>query len=191
MSRQIGLKDFSIAVLKTDDISGVTYDAVKKLERSVSAKITPKTDSSPQYSDDSLEEVINSFSSVDVEIELNQLSLASRAILLGKTLINGVMVENKDDVTTSPYVALIFKSKKSNGAYRYVCLYKGKFELAEEDYETTADKIKAQTAKLKGTFMPRQFDGNWRLIGDSDATGAVVADLDKWFTTVPTVPVAA
>lgn len=188
MARQIGLRDLSLAVLKTDGQGGTTYDAVEKLERSISAKITPKTDSQNFYSDDDLEDVAINFSQIDVEIELNQLSLVSRAKLLGKKLIKGILVENKDDVTTAPYVALIFKSKKLNGAYRYVCLFKGKFELVEDDYATTEDKIKATTAKLKGTFMPRESDGNYRLICDSDQEGVVQSDLEKWFDEVPVIP---
>lgn len=188
MARQIGLQDISIAILKSDTTNGATYDAVEKLERSVSAKITPKSNSENLYSDDSIEDVAVNFSEVSVEIELNQLSMASRAKLLGSKIVNGILVENKDDVTTSPYTALIFKSKKLNGKYRYVCLYKGKWELVEDDYNSQEDKIKTSTAKIKGTFMARTYDGNYRLMADSDDTGVVVADLEAWFTTVPSVP---
>lgn len=191
MSRQIGLEDISIAKLLTDDKSGATYGPVEKLERSVSAKITPKSNSENLYSDDSIEDVATNFSQVDVEIELNQFSIPSRAKMLGGKVVNGILIENKNDITTAPYDALIFKSKKLNGAYRYVCLYKGKWELVEDDYQTQEDKIKASTAKIKGTFMAREFDGNYRLIADSDGDGVVAADLEKWFTTVPAIPVAA
>ena len=190
MSRNIGFKDFSIAILKKDDVTGAEYDSVEKLERSVSGKITPKSDSQNLYSDDMLEDVANNFSQVDVEIELNQLSMASRAKLFNSKLINGVLVENKDDVTTSPYMAIVFKSKKLNGSYRYVCLLKGKWELVEDDYETQEDKIKATTAKLKGTFMARDFDGNYKMMADGDDPANKVADLEAWFKTIPTVPVS-
>lgn len=189
MARQIGLQDISIAILKKDDNTGVTYDPVEKLERSVSAKITPKSNSENLYSDDNIEDIAVNFSQIDVEIELNQLSMASRAKLLGSKIVNGILVENKDDITTAPYTALIFKSKKLNGKYRYVCLYKGKWELVEDDYSTQEDKIKTSTAKVKGTFMARTYDGNYRLMADSDDEGVTVADLTAWFTTVPTVPV--
>ncbi len=189
MARQIGLQDISIAELLTDTKEGATYKAVEKLERSVSAKITPKSNSENLYSDDSIEDVAANMSEIDVEIELNQLSMASRAKMFGNKIVNGILVENKDDVTTAPYTALIFKSKKLNGSFRYVCLYKGKWELVGDEYSTQEDKIKASTAKVKGTFMARTFDGNYRLMADSDDTGVVVADLEKWFTTVPTIPV--
>jgi len=190
MARQIGLQDISIAELLTDTKDGATYKAVEKLERSVSAKITPKSNSENLYSDDSIEDVAANMSQIDVEIELNQLSMESRAKMFGNKIINGILVENKDDVTTAPYTALIFKSKKLNGKYRYVCLYKGKWELVGDEYSTQEEKIKASTAKVKGTFMARTFDGNYRLMADSDDTSVTVADLEEWFTTVPTIPIA-
>ena len=45
MARQIGLRDLSIAALTKDDKAGAIYSKVEKLERSVSAKITPKSNS--------------------------------------------------------------------------------------------------------------------------------------------------
>lgn len=187
MSRTIGLRDISFSKLLTDiKKTEATYGPVKKYERSVSAKLTPKTNSDTSYSDDEVEDIITIFSQVDVEIELNQLSVATRAFLQGSKVINGILIENKDD--QAPYVYMAFKAKKANGAFRYVCLYKGKFELVSDDHQTQEEKIKQGTAKLKGTFICREFDGNYRLIADSDDNGVVVADLEKWLVEVPTVP---
>lgn len=186
MSRQIGLRDVSFAKLLTDTSEGTTYDTVKKYERSISAKLTPKSSSENQYSDDSMEDVVSAFDSVEVEIELNQLTPETRAFLQGAKVINGILVESKNDI--APYVAMVFRSVKANGKYRYVCLYKGKFELVADNYETQSDKIKSQTATIKGTFMPR-FDGNYRLIADEDATGANATALQAWLTTIPSIPV--
>lgn len=188
MSRQIGLKQFTIALLKTDDATGVTYDTPITLERAISAKISPKQNSEKQYSDDNMEEIISSFDSIDVEIEVNQLSLTSRALLQGAKVVKGVLLETKNDI--APVIALGFKSKKSNGKYRYVWLYKGSFELTEDDYETEEDKPKAQTAKLKGTFYARENDGAFRIILDEDEIDADATTLTGWFTAVPKQPTA-
>ncbi|WDC83429.1 hypothetical protein PL321_11845 [Caloramator sp. mosi_1] len=91
------------------------------------------------------EDVISSFEGIDVEIELNQLSLESRALLQGAKVVKGVLVESKDDI--SPIIALGFKSKKMNGKYRYVWLLKGKFELISDEYDTEAEKPKPQKCK--------------------------------------------
>lgn len=187
MSRQIGLKDIHIATLTKDDDTAATYDTPVKLERAINAKITPKSNSENIYSDDSMEDIITSFDSIDVELEVNQLSLDSRAKLQGGKVVKGVLIENKDD--EAPTIALGFKSKKNNGKYRFVWLLKGKFEPASDEYETEADKPKVQSAKLKGTFYPREFDSNYRFIADEDAEGVDATIISGWFTAVPAEPV--
>ena len=186
MARQVGLRDIHIAILKTDDTTAVTYDAPIKLERAIGAKISPKSNSDNIYSDDSVEDVITAFEGVDVEIEVNQLSLTSRAKLQGAKVVKGVLIENKDDIP--PTIALGFKSKKNNGKYRFVWLLKGKFELASDEYDTEAEKPKAQSAKLKGKFFPRDFDGNYRFICDEDNQGIDETIISGWFTAVPVEP---
>lgn len=118
----------------------------------------------------------------------NQISLTSRAKLQGAKVLKGVLIENKDDIP--PTLALGFRSKKNNGKYRYVWLLKGKFELATDEYDKEAEKPKAQSAKLKGKFYSRDFDGNYRFICDEDDEGVDVAILSSCFTAVPEEPVS-
>ena len=66
---------------------------------------------------------------------------------------------------------------------------KGKFELASDEYDTEAEKPKVQSAKLKGEFFSRDFDGNYRFIADEDATGVDNTIISSWFTAVPDEPV--
>lgn len=186
MARQIGLRDIHIAVLSKDDSTGATYSKPEKLERAIGAKLNPKTNSDNIYSDDSVEDIITAFEGIDVEIEVNQLSLSSRAKLQGAKVVKGVLVENKDDIP--PTIALGFKSKKNNGKYRYVWLLKGKFELATDEYDTEGEKPKAQSAKLKGKFFSRDFDGNYRFICDEDEQGVEVGIISGWFGAVPSDP---
>lgn len=188
MSRQVGLRDIHVAVLQTDSSSAVTYGTPAKLERAINAKLSPKSNSENIYSDDTVEDIITAFEGIDVEIEVNQLSLTSRALLQGASVVNGVLIENKDDI--APTIALGFKSKKANGKFRFVWLLKGKFELATDDFDTESEKPKAQSAKIKGKFYSRDFDGNYRFIADEDAEDIDEALITAWFTEVPDEPVA-
>jgi phi13 family phage major tail protein len=187
MARQIGLRDIHIALLTKDDNTGATYATPTKLERAISAKLSPKVNSENIYSDDTVEDVITSFDSIEVEIELNQLSLTSRATLQGASVVTGVLIESKQDL--APTVALGFKSKKHNGKYRFVWLLKGKFEMAADEFDTEAEKPAPKSAKLKGTFYSRDFDGNYRFIADEDEVGIDPAIIAAWFTAVPAEPV--
>jgi phi13 family phage major tail protein len=187
MPRQVGLRDIHIAILKTDTAIEVTYEKPIKLERAISAKLTPKMNSENIYSDDSVEEILQVFEGVDVEIEVNQLALTSRAILQGSKIVKGVLIENKDNI--APTIALGFKSKKSNGKYRFVWLLKGKFEIASDEYDTEQDKPAVKSAKLTGNFYSRDFDGNYRFLADEDETGVDLAIIESWFVDVPVEPV--
>lgn len=183
MPRQIGLRDVYFAKLTKDDATGVTYATPVRIARAINAKISPKTASEKFYSDDSVEEVINTFDSIDVEIEVNQLTLSSRALLQGITIgANGELIEKDSDLP--PEGALLFRSKKSNGAFRYVALYKGKFQLVEDEYGTITDSVEGKTPTLSGSFYARVNDGVWRYTVDSDETGAPTAKMTAWFTTV-------
>ncbi len=109
MARQVGLKDIYIATVTQDDSGAATYDTPSKLERAISAKLSPKTSSENIYSDDSVEDVILAFEGVDVEIEVNQLSLTSRAKLQGAKVVTGVLIESKDDI---PPTLLLVSGRK-------------------------------------------------------------------------------
>ena len=186
MARQMGLKDIHKALLSEDNSSGATYETPEKLERAISANLSPNSNTENIYSDDTVEDVIAAFEGIDVEIEVNQLSLTSRAKLQGSKVVKGVLIENKNDV--APTIALGFKSKKTNGKYRYVWLLKGKFELTTDEYDTEGEKPDPKSAKLSGTFYPRDFDGNYRFIVDEDETGVDTSIISGWFNEVPDEP---
>lgn len=185
MPRQIGLENLTVALVEEDKSTGIRYATPIKLERSIKAKISPKTSSEKLYSDDSVEEILNNFDSCDVEIELNQLQLATRALIQGAKVVNGLLVENKDDI--APELALGFRSKKSNGKYRYVWLLKGKFEITEDEYETIGEKPTAQSNSISGSFYGRNSDGNWRIMEDEDSENANLERIANWFKNVPEV----
>lgn len=178
MARIVGLKDFYVADIKQDDAEGFLYENIKKLERSIKAKLTPKNSTEKLYSDDTVEDIVNGFDGVDIEIEVNELSLESRARLQGSKLENGELRESKNDI--APTIAIGFKAKMSDGKYRFVWLTKGKFQPTSDEYETLKDKVNTKTASLKGEFYEREHDGIYRRIADeTDATANLH---NTWFT---------
>ncbi|KJU72469.1 major tail protein [Clostridium baratii] len=186
-SRRMGLRDISIALVTENTLSSYKTDAVKKLARSISAKVTEKKKVENTYSDDGTEEVIESFDSVEVEIEINDLSPEQEALLKGCKYENGFLVDNQDDMANE--IAIGWRAKRTDGKYEFVWLYCGKFnEGATENYETQEDKLKTQTPTLKGTFYPREKDKNWRVrVNESylqeNHTSAKAA-IQNWFSTV-------
>lgn len=184
---QIGLRDLHYALLTTDDDTTIAYGTPKKIAGAINAKISPKVNTSTLYADDGPDEVANALGEITVEIQVKDLPLAVQAALLGHTLgDDGVLIKNSDDV--APYVAIGFKSLKSNGKYRYVWLYKGKFQLQEQEYKTQEDTPEFQTPTISATFVKRRHDGSWQAIGDEDETGFTAGA--TWFKAVYEKPAA-
>lgn len=179
----VGLDNIYVAPLTKDDNTGVTYGTPVRLANAMDAKITPSQDQQNIFADDSVAEIITVFSSVDLEFSLAELTNTNYKLLLGKsTNSQGVVMDSAND--TAPYFAFGFRAKKSNGAYRHIWLYKGKFSLIEESFATQSDKADSINQGIKGTFVKRINDGKWRARVDTDDSGVNAAVIPGWFTTV-------
>ncbi|EJW14218.1 phage tail protein [Paenibacillus alvei] len=111
-----------------------------------------------------------------------------QAELLGSKLNDkGLLIDNADD--QAPEVALGFRRSMSDGSFRYTWLLKGKFKLPTEEAKTKEGTPAFQTPTITGTFLKRQFDGNWRFRADSNdpVSAALVA---SWFKEVPSAEAA-
>lgn len=182
MPVQIGLKDLYYALLTSPDTDDSLYSAPVKIADAINAKISPKINVENIWADDGISETLTEFEIVDVELETKDISMATHAVLLGHSIIGGIEIDNKDDAP--PYVAIGFRSKKSNKKYRYIWLLKGKFSEPDQDYNTQEGKPKPQTAKIKGTFVARDSDGNWRRRTDEDHPDYVASIGTNWFNAV-------
>ncbi|MDF2534413.1 MAG: phage major tail protein phi13 family [Bacillales bacterium] len=183
MPVQVGLSDLYYAILTKDDSTGVNYQGPVKVIGAINAKISPKSSIDTLYADDGASETMTTLGEIEVEFEAKDLPFSHQAALLGHAVSNGMLVKKATD--SAPYVALGFRSKKSNGKYRFVWLYKGKFQLPEREHKTMEDKPTYQTAKIKGIFVKRDFDQAWEINGDEDEAGFTGAS--TWFNNVVSV----
>ena len=181
----IGVENLVYAKLTSEN--PLTYDTVKPIAPVTDIKITPKINTDILYADNTAITSFSNLAEIDVELDLTDVPLQVQADLLGHQFdtTKGVINYNSKDI--APYVAIGFKSMKSNGKYRYVWLLKGKFQDIEESYSTMQDKVKFANPALKGTFYARYTDHLWKYSADEDE-GYTGGD-SGWFTTVykPTV----
>lgn len=186
----VGLRDLHYIAIKSDTDTGVVYDdsytlgKPRKVEGIISAKISPTANTATLYADDGPDEVVTALGEITVEIATKDLPLNVQADLLGHTVTAGVMARSADDV--APYVAIGFRSIKSNGKYRYTWLYKGKFKQIEQEYKTKEDTPAFQTPTIQGTFVKRAWDDAWQAVVDEDDLDPTTpeVDLTKWFDSV-------
>jgi phi13 family phage major tail protein len=181
MATQIGLRSVYYAILNSDPAGGTpTYAAPVLISGAISANINPNTNSETLYADDGPYEVATTLGAISLELNMNDLDMNTQAALLGHTLSGGVLVRKSAD--SAPWVAVGFKSLKSNGKYRYTWLAKGKFELPEQKNETRGDKIAFQTPTIKGSFVKRDADDEWQRNIDEDHVDYIATMGTNWFT---------
>ncbi|MCX7570411.1 phage tail protein [Tumebacillus sp. DT12] len=181
------LKNLTVALLTKDDITGATYGPTRKILDAVKASIDPKVSSDKAYGDGVVKYVSEEVTEIEVEFETLGLSLSDQAFLIGGTIENGVLIDG--DKNQAPWVAFGFESEKANKKRRFYWLYKGKFSLFKEEFKQKEDKTEFQGDTIKGTFVLRIFDGNWRARGDEDEVGFTAAA--TWFDAVYEQPADA
>jgi phi13 family phage major tail protein len=161
----IGVRDLFIARC-TESATGETageetYGTTRRLAKAIKIELAVTLAEAVLHADDAVDETISEFVSGEIKINANDISDEDEAELLGQEADeDGVNYSHADD--EPPYWAVGFRAKKASGKYTYVWLYKVKFKLPDETYDTKADGITFNTPNLTGTFIKRNKDGNWR-----------------------------
>lgn len=193
MATRIGCDNLVYALMNTEDTATTapTYGAVKPAPGVISVNINPNSSQETLFADDGPMETATTLGKIDVEINKAELTPENKADLLGHQIdANGGVVYGDSDVP--PWVAIGFRTLKSNGNYRYVWLYKGKFTDPEDNNETKGDSINFQTDTIKGQFVKlnNQITINgkkvrlWKYELDQDSADADADTIAAWFDTV-------
>lgn len=193
MATRIGCDNLVYALMTTEDTPEVlpVYSAVKKAPGVMSVNINANGSIETLFADDGAMETAATTGSIEVEIQKNALTSENKADLLGHTIdANGGVVYADSDVP--PWVAIGFRTLKSNGTYRYVWMYKGKFSEPEDSNETKGDGINFQTDTITGNFAKIQKPIEvaagksvrpWKYEIDQEHATANEAAIAQWFTT--------
>ena len=201
-STKIGCDSLVYTVMSTEDTvtTPAVYGTIVPAPGLMSIKINPNSSQETLFADDGPMDTASTIGKIDVEIMKNQLSTVDRAALLGHSIdAAGSLLYSDSDVP--PFVAIGFRSLKSNGKYRYVWLYKGKFTVPEDTNETKGDSINFQAETIKGQFLRVNnvvvIDGKKRRLYkyelDEDSPDADQTVMDTWFEEVkqPKLPAPA
>lgn len=199
MATRIGCDNLVYAIMTTEDSATTvpTYGTVKAAPGVMSLNINPNGSQETLFADDGPMETSATVGKIEVEIQKNALTTENKADLLGHTIDSkGALVYGSADVP--PYVAIGFRSLLSNGKYRYVWLYKGKFTEPEDNNETKGDSINFQSDTISGNFTqlikPIKFGTKdvrpWKYEINEDDTSADSTTISSWFSApvMPTPP---
>lgn len=166
----------------TDDVTKTTYDAPKWFAgvRQIGAK--PKIQSTPIYGDGRLMTQLSNVSSIDVTVDVVDLTDEEEAYLLGHQIAeDGGVIYGDSDV--APTVSMMFKSPKAKGGDRYMIFYAGEFEPYDIDIKQQEGKTTPSYTKLKATFRPLS-NGLYKHKFDSDSPNVSQDKIDNFFKKV-------
>ena len=175
----IGLRDLYRAPITVDESGKETYGTPVRMAKAISAVMSVEVAEAILYADDGADEVVKEFISGELTLNVNDLMPADLAAILGQTQdADGVVYAGEDD--EPPYMAIGFRAKKANGMYKYIWLYKVKFAIPSENYNTKGDSIEFTTPEITGQFIKRP-DGRWKAEHVAVPTEQAAA---SWFSAV-------
>lgn len=198
MATRIGCDNLVYAPMTTEDTASTppVYGAVKQAIGVMSLNINPNGAQETLFADDGPMETASTLGRIEVEIQKNELTTENKADLLGHQIDSkGALVYGDSDIP--PWMAIGFRTLKSNGNYRHVWLYKGKFTEPEDNNETKGDSINFQSDTIRGQFTRLNYAYTlntkkvrpWKYELDQDNTEADAATIGKWFE-APVMPTA-
>lgn len=190
----IGVDNVYAAVVSQDDASAYAAGTPFYLAPVMSVSQAPKVNSKVQYADDQPFDSMSAEGETEMDVEITGIQLSDLATLLGRVFdtSNGRLFDNGG---VAPYVALGFRSQKSDGKYRYYWFLKGTFQSPSEEMSTKTDSPEPKSVKLKFTAIRTIYefvlsgtvtDSVKRVVGD---TADAAFSATNWFTAVQT-PVA-
>jgi phi13 family phage major tail protein len=175
----IGLRDLFFAPITANEQGAETYGTPVRLAKAISVDLSVEVAEAVLYADDGIDEVVKEFTSGELKLNVNDLTQPHTALLLGQTQdADGVLFAGEDD--DPPNVAIGFRAKKTGGVYRYVWLYKVKFAIPNEKYETKKESIEFSTPEITGKITKRP-DGLWKSDYVGEPASEAAAD---WFAAV-------
>jgi phi13 family phage major tail protein len=131
-----------------------------RMAKAIQAQMSTQIAEAKLYADDGIDESAKEFVSGSLTLNINDLQSTHQAYLLGqKTDADGVIYADGDD--EAPYVAVGFRATKTRGRFKYIWLYKVKFAIPDENYQTKGESIAFQTPSIVGTYQKRN-DGKWK-----------------------------
>lgn len=167
---RIGCDGAVIAKLTADTgAAKPTWGAVQELPGVMVINVNPNSSIETAFYDDGPGEAATTLGNIEVSFDKSSLGPSETAFLLGKELdSNGVLWHGSND--TPPWVAFGFRSLKSDGTYKYVWLYKGKFIDPSSNNETKGESVNFQNDQITGRFVKL----NWEYTVSDAANGSTV-----------------
>ena len=193
-----GVDNLYFAKVLQDDENGFVCDTPKKLAPVAEVGKTTDSSSEAHYYDNKAMIVINSEGADTITITVAPPELEIMAELTGRSFdpVTGMLVDN---VRENSYYAIMYRTKGTDGKYRYVSRLKGQFGIPDETAATENDGTDTNNIQLTFTgiyteyeFTKGRYNPGTATWSKGSAKGVVVdtryglADVATFFSAVQT-----
>lgn len=193
-----GVDNLYFAEVTQDDENGYACETPVKLAPVAEIGKTTDSNSEAHYYDNKAMIVINSEGADTITITVAPPELSIMAKLTGRTFdpVTGMLVDN---VRENKYFAIMYRTKGTDGKYRYVSRLKGQFGIPDETNATENDGTDTNNIQLTFTgiyteyeFTKGRYNPGTATWSKGSAKGVVVdtryglADVSNFFASVQT-----
>lgn len=192
----IGVDQVYIAEVNTDTVATWDADTPEYLAPVAEIKLEPNVSSETQYADDGPYDVMTGEGETKITVTLTGVPAEMLAKLTGE-IFDPATGRVSERGATAPWIALSFRSQKSDGGYRYYQFAKGRFTKPKQSAVTRGEKPDPQTVELEYSAVKTTHpfsmygsvtDGFKVIWGDSGTTNFSATG---WFTSVQTPSTSA
>ena len=193
-----GVDNLYVAEVLQDDENGFVCDTPERLSPVAEVGKTTESSSEAHYYDNKAMIVINSEGADELTITIAPPALAMLAKITGRTFDpqTGMLIDN---VRENKYFAIMYRTKGTDGAYRYVSRLKGQFNIPDETNATENDGTDTNNTQITFTgiyteyeFTKGRYNSLLQTWEKASAKGVVVdtryglADVANFFAAVQT-----
>ena len=191
----VGVDMLHYALVKSDTTASYEVEEIKKIPGSTEAGFNMNGQSATFYADNGAYDNATAMGDFDVSVACADVPPQMKADLFGFEYNKATGEMSAGDIN-SPYVAILYRIQKSNGAYRYVKIYKSKAVPNEEKAQTKGGSINFQTNGFTLKAAKRFLDGKYHKILDSDdpnlPAGVTNETIEaNWFSKIDWTPSAS
>lgn len=184
-AKRMNLSRIVYAPLTKDDDTNCTYSDVKTFGGPQEIQIAPKVAAGDCYEGGVLTENISKVTGYDITVAVSKLQIGVHAEIMGhKFTTKGEMIDSKKDQPI--YFALGYEIEQTSNKRELVWLLKCIAQPFSTSTKQSEGNISFGQDSIKITTVNREFDGNFRLIGDTNNSTFTDTMAETFLDEVPT-----
>lgn len=182
-ANRINVSRIVYAPIIKDSSTEYTHGEIKTLGAAMQIQLTPSLASGVLYGNGAKTEDLAKLTGVELQVDINKVSIEVRAEIMGNKYKEGVLSENKSDQAIN--IAVGFEVEETGDHRELMWLYKGKAKPFANTVKQSESSITFSTDTISIGFVPRLLDGDIRAFGDTANADFTSEKADAFLNSVP------